>query len=693
MRVRSICAVVAVVATVCWVPSGAQAQTAQAYVRVNQVGYEFGAGSDRAYLMATGSEAGTRFRVVDPTGRTVYRGRVGDEVRDWNNSATLSYRVYPLDFVITRPGNYRISAAGVDSPAFPVRSSNALYEKLLGNSLFYYNSVRDGPDFVRGPLSPAPAHLNDQHAKTYFNPPIQDSDDELITTTGQPLTPYGTTIDASGGHWDAGDNMKYVETESYATALMELGVRDFPDQMGSGAPKHVKSRAGSTTPDFSAEADFGMDFLSRMWDDKHRVLYFQVGNTQDWVNFPDLRGDYDFWRLPQADDTAPDSPPGDEGGDYSFIRNRPVFVAGPPGSTKDPAGAPISPNLAGRLAADFALYYQLHHKTDPAKANQALKSAEDILAQADLSYSDPATDNRRLLTIIPFDGYGETVWDDDMAWGATELYIALKTAGRHPPRKLPDRNAGDYLDKAVHFANRYNALPASDKDTLNLYDVGSLANFELYRAISLGHSYKSMRHSLLSAITGQLDAAQTQSAADAWDFGRDWRSGDTTSHGDGLAVMANEADYLAGTKHYDRDARRWLGNMMGANPWGVSLIIGAGDVWTQCPQQQPANLLGSLTGGSPELWGAAVEGPTSHATSGGYDTMRPCPPGGGDRYAQFNGNDGTAKPAVYKDNVESYSTTEPAIDLTATSFLMFSWRQAGAPKPLGGHSPCGRDSY
>jgi endoglucanase len=28
--------------------------------------------------------------------------------------------------------------------------------------------------------------------------------------------------------------------------------------------------------------------------------------------------------------------------------------------------------------------------------------------------------------------------------------------------------------------------------------------------------------------------------------------------------------------------------------------------------------------------------------------------------------------------VQSYSTTEPAIDLTATSFLMWSWRMAAS---------------
>jgi hypothetical protein len=34
---------------------------------------------------------------------------------------------------------------------------------------------------------------------------------------------------------------------------------------------------------------------------------------------------------------------------------------------------------------------------------------------------------------------------------------------------------------------------------------------------------------------------------------------------------------------------------------------------------------------------------------------------------------------VYKDNVEFYSTAEPAIDLTAPSFLMLAWRMAGQP--------------
>jgi hypothetical protein len=59
-----------------------------------------------------------------------------------------------------------------------------------------------------------------------------------------------------------------------------------------------------------------------------------------------------------------------------------------------------------------------------------------------------------------------------------------------------------------------------------------------------------------------------------------------------------------------------------------------------------------------------------------------CPANGADPFKKFNGNDGPFDPsqaAVYQDNMQSYSTTEPAIDLTATSFLMWSWRMAQNP--------------
>jgi hypothetical protein len=91
-------------------------------------------------------------------------------------------------------------------------------------------------------------------------------------------------------------------------------------------------------------------------------------------------------------------------------------------------------------------------------------------------------------------------------------------------------------------------------------------------------------------------------------------------------------------------------------------------------QHQVANIVGSLDGTPPILAGALVEGPNTFAATGFLDGMRKCPAGGGNVFKKFDANG-----AVYKDNQQSYSTVEPAIDLTAASFLMFSWRIAGTP--------------
>ena len=49
-----------------------------------------------------------------------------------------------------------------------------------------------------------------------------------------------------------------------------------------------------------------------------------------------------------------------------------------------------------------------------------------------------------------------------------------------------------------------------------------------------------------------------------------------------------------------------------------------------------------------------------------------CPANDSDAYAQFNGK------AKFRDDIESFSTVEPAVDLSATSPLAFARQAAGA---------------
>jgi endoglucanase len=285
-----------------------------------------------------------------------------------------------------------------------------------------------------------------------------------------------------------------------------------------------------------------------------------------------------------------------------------------------------------------------------------------------------------LVTAGPFDFYPEVEWRDDMEWGATELYFAVQSCGSSCPINL--HLASYYLQQAATWANAYIIGPNDAKDTLNLYDVSGLAHFELYRAMALAGNPSGLattQAALVADLQKQLNNAILQSGKDPFGFGFPWDTYDTTSHGGGLAVMGAEYSYLKGPALNNSTnpatyANRQLANILGTNGWGTSLIVNDGNTFPLCMQHQVTNLVPMPPNGPPFLSGAAVEGPNSFAAKDTLTNMVACPPNGLDQFAQFN-----SSTAVSKDNVQSYSTVEPAIDLTASSFLAFSWQMAGAP--------------
>ena len=639
---RALAAAAALACWLCLCPVGAAGAADRAFVRVNQVGYPAGA-PKRAYVIASFQDAGTPFNVQRSDGTTVLSGVLGTPVGSWS---TAFPDVYAIDFdQLEAPGSYRVLVGGpapASSPLFAIAGAASLYAAPLANALSFYENERDGPEFIPSPLRSAPAHLNDSSAATFTTPKVNGGGEFKGG-----LKALGPTIDASGGWWDAGDYLKFVQTTSYTVDVMLAGIRDFPAAMGPGSGA-----------DFTAEARFGLQWLLRMWDDAGGTLYYQVGIG---AGNRTTAGDHDIWRLPQADDGY-----GGEQPLYRYIRHRPVFRAGPPGT-------PISPNLAGRDAAAFGLCFQVFQATDPPFAARCLRAGEHIFELAD------TRPHGHLLTAIPYNFYPEREWRDDLELGATELALALSSTVT-PPAGLPHPESSYYLGRAAGWASAYIAHAGQGSETLNLYDVSGLAHFELARALRAAGDPPGLpvtEAGLIADLRRELEAAAQQSAKDPFAFGFPWAAADTASHGDGLAVMAAEYTWLTGDTTFAKLGRRSLDDVLGANAWGSSLIIGDGTIFPRCPQHQVANLIGSLDGTAPILAGAVVEGPSDEPSSGEVAGMRGCPPGGGEEFAGFD------NAAVFADNVQSYTTVEPAIDLTASSMLAFAW-QTGPPRPLGG---------
>ncbi len=590
----------------------------QAQLRVDQGGY-LSAESKYAYLMSSTPLAHPSVRLVDTAGRTVLTTSA-TAAGSWNRAYPDVYR---LSFgQLKTPGRYRLRASGpvaAASPWFTVSAGPGVYSTMLRDGVSFDQVQRDGADVISGPLHREPAHLNDRRADVYATPTF-DPDSDSINEAD--LTRIGGRVDVSGGWYDAGDYLKLTHSTAYNDVLLFASARS----LGAKAPAAL-----------SAEARYGLAWLGKMWDAKHKVLYLQVGvgTGNDAGTFA---GDHDLWRPPQDDDhnTNP--------ADRYATAHRPVFEAAAPGQK-------ISPNLVGRVAAAFALAAQADARTHPARARSELGQATSLYAMADTSSPpDP------LVTALPHDYYPESTWRDDMELGTTEIALAAQALHRPSAR---------YLADAQTWARGY--LATETGDTLNLYDTSALAHLELVRALATDPSAGAITLALLADVRRQLDSGVTRAKTDPFGAAGNYDDFDVDSHTFGLIATAGWYRALTGDTSYDRFAAQERGWLLGANPWGSSFMVGVGTTFPQCMQHQVANLSGSTDGRAPLDVGAVVNGPNgagqfSDGLGGLQDGMVKCPSAGGNRFAAFDG-----RGSVYVDDVRSWQTDEPALDMTAAA--------------------------
>jgi endoglucanase len=585
-----------------------------AYIVVNQAGYTPD-DPKTAVLIAESAPSDMTFNVLDTvSGASVFSGTLAD---DSGPSNEQYQHTYALDFsTVIAPGNYRIDAAGASSPAFQVATADALYMPLLNNAVLFFQAQRDGADVISSVLNRQPSHLNDANAQVY-EPPTYNADDIL---EGE-LTPVpSATVDVSGGWFDAGDYIKFVQTSSFAEALLLITQRD----------------TANLPEGFAAEIRFGMDWLDKMWDSETRTLYYQVGLGQ---GNDETFADHDLWRLPEVDDTL-------EGKNARYLRKRPAFRAAPPGQL-------ISPNLAGRMAATFALCYQVYHESDPAYADTCLQNAKTIFSSAE---TKNVTD---LLSVSPHGFYPESEWRDDLELGAVELYKAALLAG--------DERANDYLAQAAHWAKAYVDSDTTGYEMFTGYDVSALAHAELYPLVIDKSGLEIQPDELLDDMQAQLDNALASIQDDPLQLGipMGW---DASSHAFGIAVIAGLYDDLAGVDTYRTFELQQLNWALGENAWNESFVIGAGTHFPRCPHHIIANQSGALDGTTPILLGAVVNGPNDaenlNQSLDMYVETRSC----GDTDLSIYDRTGLS----FIDHEAAWWNVEPALDYTALSVLAFA---------------------
>jgi hypothetical protein len=238
-----------------------------------------------------------------------------------------------------------------------------------------------------------------------------------------------------------------------------------------------------------------------------------------------------------------------------------------------------------------------------------------------------------------------------MELGAAEIARAAHVLGS---------DAAPYLRKAAHWAKRY--IRSGSTDTLNLYDVGALAHASLATAMdTIPHPRLAItRVRVVHDIERQLREAEARAADHAFGESVDVTEFDANSHTFGLVASAALFTRLTGSHRFDAFASTQRAWALGANPWGVSAMVGIGHDYPRCMQHQVANL-----SDAPDL-GAVVNGPHGadnfEGGLGGFQTgMKHCSRPG---YAAYDGQG-----SRYVDDVRAWQTDEPALDMTAAAIL------------------------
>ncbi|GAA3382813.1 glycoside hydrolase family 9 protein [Cryptosporangium minutisporangium] len=600
-----------------WSPVGAT----DAVVRTDQVGYAT-AETKIAVLLAPRKADGATFVVERQDSSIALRGKVGADRGAWSRRYPATY---PIDVSGLRTaGTYRIRVTGgvsAVSSVFVVGASKELFGQVAADTVDFFGVQRDGADVLSEPIPRKPSHLNDAKATVYEAPDFADGDNlasGLTAVDGAPV------VDATGGWFDAGDYLKFTHTTAYALTLMLLAERGGSTSIGNG----------QAIEGLAEEAAFGVDWLDKMWDESTKTLYLQVGLGSGGAD--GLIGDHDVWRLPEDDDRA-------SGDGKQFLRNRPVFRANAPGEE-------ISPNVAGRVAAAFALAAQVEVGSDPTAARAHLDAAATIL---DLAGDE---DYGTLMTALPRDYYPESSWADDLALGATELARAGIVIG--------DPRATTWAGQAARWAAL--SISADRKGPLNLYDVGPLVDAELHALLQeIGKPVAGVTpEALVADLKARLDTGVAAAVKSPIGAAAPITSDDFSSKTFGWSAVAALYHRAADDDTYDAFGTAQRNVALGTNGWGLSMIVGVGSAYPKCIHHQIANLSGSLTGTGKVATGAVMNGPNASSAFRGLTTSSTAKDCTGLDVSRFDRSD-----ARFVDAPHAYSSVEPAIDFTATALI------------------------
>jgi endoglucanase len=573
--------------------SRASQHSKEIFIRINQYGYQLN--ESKIAIIFSNSPLKEKFEVIEKNSQKSIASfkPVKSQAEGWG---TFGF-YYQLDFSeVNQQGTYQIGGtkSGFISQFFEI--SDTAYKGTTDNLLTFMQQQRCGYN----PFLDLVCHQRD--GRIFYG-----------------IMPDSTYVDVSGGWHDAGDQLKYLITGSYATAHMlksyELYPNKFSDKANELGQPHPNGIA-----DVLDEAKWGLDWILKLHFAPDQLVH-QVADDRDHLG----------WKMPDEDQS-----------DFGWGPNsyRAAYVANgqPQGLNKYKSKATGVANLAGRSAAALALGAKIWIEIDSSFAQKCLKSAKTVYTlgksmegfQQGNSFGAPYR-------------YNEQNWADDMEWGAAELFRITKNQS--------------YLVDAKKYALKAN----SD----NWLVLDSAAHYQYYPFINMGHFVlrelveQEFQDTLVYFYKTEIEHIAKRAKTNPYGIGVPfiWCSNNLITS---FITEVLLYERMTGDMQFHQimlDHRDWL---FGKNPWGTSMFTGM-----PAHGEYPLDVHTSVWAMTNKMVpGGLIDGPifmTIYQKLLGLELLQP------DEFAKFQNEFVT-----YHDDIGDYSTNEPTMDGTAGSMIMMS---------------------
>ncbi len=565
------------------------------YIRVNQLGYL--PGECKIAIAFSHKAIREKFLLIREDGKSNSAPLIPErlKLKGWG---TFDY-YYEIDFShIESPGHYMLQGQKTESISQRFTISTDAYREQPENLLIFMRQQRCGYN----PFLDMVCHQHD--GRTMFGP-----------------MPDSTYLDVSGGWHDAGDQLKYLITGSYATGHMLLAYALYPDRfddkvnaLGQPFPNDI--------PDVLDEAKWGLDWIFKLHPAPDQ-LFHQIADDRDHLG----------WKMPNED-------PSDYGWGPNSYRVAYFATGEPQGLREYKSEATGIANLAGRSAAAMALAARIWKErlNDPTYANNCLDAARSLFQlgkekegfQQGNSYGAPYR-------------YTEETWADDMEWGAAELYRVTGEAS--------------YLEDAKRYAKMANTVSWMNLDTANHYQYYPFINMGHYALYDLVD--ENFQETLAGYYRTGIDYAFNKALSNPYGIGIPfiWCSNNLLTS---LITQVILYEKMTSDTQYHQflvEQRDWL---FGRNPWGTSMFTGI-----PAGGEYPVDVHTSVYALTKrEVPGGLIDGPVFASI---FNSLQGLILNDPDEFSEVQN-----KYVVYHDDMGDYSTNEPTMDGTAGAILMMA---------------------